>query len=224
MTRALFLAVCAILLCAAAPQPRLTPQPPILGRPATLILPFTESGWELAGLPDLAPFELLAPPQAIDRELRLHLLPMRSGPARIPPLPLQYNGKPAGNTLALTVTVGDDLPATASPAPVKTTLATRGEQLLYRGGLLAALGLTLLFGIWRYVYSRPPRPLPLAALPPQQLLSALARRLDDRIGDEVVLAPLRARIATLRFGPHPPDAAELAALLAEVLALDTGER
>lgn len=209
------------LLSAAGPAPvRLTPEQPQLGVPLLLTIELPDAATELAGLPALTPFELLEPPQRREGELRLLLLPMRPGVQQIPSLPLRQGETRQLATAALTLTVDEGIPATATPAPLKS-LATESPAVgFWPFALLpAALAAAWLGGVRRRRRIKQATP-PLDDLTEERLLAELHRRLTLATAlPEPLRQQLKTRLEKLRFAPGPPDKAEISRLLADVLAL-----
>lgn len=116
---ACFLAALPTTLCLAAPTLHLDPPSPILGKPLSIIITLEDEETFLAGLPDLGPFEPLAPPLHSGREIRLVVLPMRPGSREIPPFPLQVGTARQIETEALRVTVLEGIAQNAGIAPLK---------------------------------------------------------------------------------------------------------
>jgi len=205
------------LLCAAVPVPvRLVPAEPLLGVPLLLTWTLPDADTALAGLPPLAPFELLEPPQRSGRELRLLLLPMRPGKQRIPSIPLHHGPSRQLSTEAFTVVVGDGLPQGAAAAPLKTLDRHRPGQIRWLAGLAAA---TLLLGIGLGLTCRRLRkagPPPLDALRGEALLAELQRRLELLPADP--RRRLAERLARLRFAPAQASEQDMLELLADYRA------
>lgn len=116
---AFVLAVVPVALGLAAPVVHLDPPSPILGKPLSIIITLEDEETALAGLPDLGPFEPLAPPLHRGQEIRLVVLPMRPGIREIPPFPLQVGTARQIETAALRVTVLEGIAQDATIAPLK---------------------------------------------------------------------------------------------------------
>jgi hypothetical protein len=113
------LALLPVALGLAAPVVHLDPPSPILGKPLSIIITLEDEETTLAGLPDLGPFEPLAPPLHRGREIRLVVLPMRAGSREIPPFPLQVGTARQIETAAVRVTVLEGIAQDAAIAPLK---------------------------------------------------------------------------------------------------------
>lgn len=203
------------LLCAAAPLPvRLTPTEPLLGVPLLLTVALPDTETELAGLPPLAPFELLEPPQRSGGELRLLLLPMRPGMQHLPPFPLHQGPSRQLSTEALVITVGDGL-AEEEAAALKTLDPPPSGPHRWLAGLLAAAFL-LGLGLLPFRRHRARQSPPLETLSGEALLAELQRRL-ARLPAEP-RRQLAARLERLRFAPTPPSPQCIEELLADYRA------
>lgn len=222
MKRRLPLALLGALLIAAAPVPvHLTPDPPRLGVPLLLTVELPDASTELAGLPPLAPFELLEPPRREGRQLRLLLLPMRPGEQTIPSLPLRQEATGQLATAGLTVTVAEAVPADAAPAPLKPLPGGGRTFTPWLAALLLPLLAALL--LWRRHSHAKPSPPRLAELTGEALLTELQRRLTAAVGIPAAQQlELAQRLERLRFAPVAADEESVRRLLADFLAA-TGE-
>lgn len=218
MNRAVLLLLAWLLLSAAAPVPvRLTPERPVLGMPLLLTAELPE-GCELAGLPPLAPFELLVPPRTENGTLRLLLLPMRPGDTRIPSLPLRQAGRQL-STEEVPLTVADGIAADARPAPLKALPGATSAPSRWMAAAFTLLAVTA-GGVWWLYRRRAPRPPRLEELSGEELLAELQRRLATLsqlpVERREVLA---SRLERLRFAPEPTCAAAIEQLRDELLSL-----
>lgn len=208
-------------LCLAAPLVRLDPPSPILGKPLSIIITLDDEETVLAGLPDLGPFEPLAPPLHRGQEIRLVVLPMRPGIREIPPFPLQVGTARQIETTALRVTVLEGIARKAAIAPLKRRpfpLVGSGPG----GWILAGVIILLLFGtaatlLWRWWHRPDFFKFPLAVQLAQ--LDARARKLPH--------SPVRTRllveIKERRFAPLHSTADDIYRLHQQLLSL-VGER
>lgn len=212
--------LCLLLLLAApaaatTPRIRIEPAAPILGKPLTIVIPLAADDVALTGLPDLGPFEPLAPPIRGERDIRLVVLPMRPGERELPPFPLQVGNSRQIETDPLKVTVLEGVAADARPAPYKgRPLPLIGTD---RRGLFTALGLllagALLLGrLWRLYRDR------LEHLPPALQLERLQSRLEP-LPPTAGRDELLATILLFRFGPITLTQDELRTLRQSVLRL-----
>ena len=212
-----FLAMLPATVSLAAPLVHLDPPSPILGKPLSIIITLDDEETVLAGLPDLGPFEPLAPPLHSGQEIRLVVLPMRPGIREIPPFPLQVGTAQQIETPALRVTVLEGIAQDATVAPLKRRpfpLVGSGP-----GGLIIiATIILLLFGtsaalFWRW-WQRPnffkiPLPLQLAQLDKR------ARKLPLSPGRTQLLAEIEER----RFAPLFSSADDILRLRRQLLSL-----
>lgn len=186
-------------LLGAAPLPTtMDPATPVFGKVVTVEITLPADVVP-AGLPALAPFVALAPPQLENGRYRLQLLPLGSGLATFPALPFRRGANSYLSSAPLTVEIRDDIPSDATIIP--PSLPSR--QLPLPGGLLLALGLLVGAGILLRVRGRSPVPLhpaPLAALEGDELLAELDRRLrDDDELPPAVRDDWRRRLDAARF-------------------------
>lgn len=204
-------------LVLAAPVVHLDPATPILGKPLSIIINLDDEETGLAGLPDLGPFEPLAPPLHHGQEIRLVVLPMRPGVREIPPFPLQVGTARQIETLPLQVTVLEGIALDAAIAPFKRRpfpLVGSGPG----GWILAGALLLLLVGggiavFWRW-WHRPdffklPQSVQLARL------EARARQLPASAACTALLAEIRER----RFAPLPSSTDDIHRLHRQLLSL-----
>ena len=214
---ACFLAVLPASLALAAPTLHLEPSAPILGKPLSIIITLEDEDTFLAGLPDLGPFEPLAPPLHSGREIRLVVLPMRPGSREIPPFPLQVGTARQIETAALRVTVLEGIAQNAGIAPLKRRpfpLVGSGPGVWIAIGTIALLLLGAgAFLFWRW-WQRPDFfKLPLAVQLAQ--LAGRAAQLPSSPGRTHLLAEIEVR----RFSPLPSTAADIHHLHSKLLAL-----
>lgn len=206
----------ALLLCAAHPAGvTVAPDPPLLGRPLAVTFSLVDAETTLAGLPALGSFELLLPPHLDHGTLRLLLLPMRPGLQTLPPLPLHQGGSARSATPELALTVHDDLPADALPAPLLS--ATAPPAPAARSALFAALAGLLLIGAGALLLRwRRHRPRPLPAPTDDERLAGLQRRLEPLLATDPVAAELHRQLLQLRFAPGAATPQQLQELQAAV--------
>ncbi|PLX95896.1 MAG: hypothetical protein C0621_02965 [Desulfuromonas sp.] len=211
----LFVFLFSASLALAAPlPPTLEPESPRFGEPLTLRLTLPPGDVNLAGLPDLGSFELLAPPRIDAGELRLLLLPMRPGVQTIPALSLQLGLGGALHTPPLTVTVitNDDGPLT--PAPLKgwpdSESFAASPSVLFIAGSVA---LTLLTAglIFRHRKSSEPR----RSEDGDALLAQRAAQL-AALAPTLEVQQLQEELGRIRFAPWPISNEERTALLAAI--------
>lgn len=189
-----------IALAVAVPLVRLDPPSPILGKPLTIIITLEDEETTLAGLPDLGPFEPLAPPLRSGQEIRLVVLPLRPGIREIPPFPLQVGTARQIETTALRVTVLEGIAQNAAIAPLKRRpfpLVGSGPG----GWILAGTIVLLLLGtaatlFWRWWHRPNFFKLPLAVQLAQ--LDARARKLPYSAERNRLLVEIKER----RFAPR----------------------
>ena len=206
-----------VTLVLAAPVVHLDPTTPILGKPLSIIITLDNEETGLAGLPDLGPFEPLAPPLHHGQEIRLVVLPMRPGVREIPPFPLQVGTARQIETLPLQVTVLEGIALDAAIAPFKRRpfpLVGSGTG----GWILAGVLLLLFFGaiialFWRW-WHRPdffklPQSVQLARL------EARARQLPASVACTGLLDEIRER----RFAPLPSSTDDIHRLHHQLLSL-----
>jgi hypothetical protein len=214
---AFLLASLPVALCLAAPVVHLDPPSPILGKPLSIIITLEDEETALAGLPDLGPFEPLAPPLHQGREIRLVVLPMRAGMREIPPFPLQVGTARQIETTSLRVTVLEGIAQNATIAPLKR----RPFPLVGSGpGGWIAIGTValLVFGasaalFWRW-WQRPDFfKLPLALQLAQ--LEARVRKLPFSPERNFFLAEIKER----RFAPLVNTADDIQRLHNQLLSL-----
>lgn len=218
---AFLLALLPAALGLAAPVVHLDPPSPILGKPLSIIITLDDEETALAGLPDLGPFEPLAPPLHRGMEIRLVVLPMRAGVREIPPFPLQVGTARQIETAALRVTVLEGIAQNAAIAPLKR----RPFPLVGSGpGVWIAIAtiFLLLFGtsaalFWRW-WQRPnffklPLPIQLAQL------ETIAKQLPFSPARSLLLAEIEER----RFAPLASSADDIFRLRHQLLALLAGK-
>lgn len=216
------IAILSSTLCLAAPILHLDPPSPLLGKPLSIIITLDDEETFLAGLPDLGPFEPLAPPLHRGREIRLVVLPMRPGICEIPPFPFQVGTARQIESAPLSLTVLEGIALDASVAPLKR----RPLPLVGSGpgvwiGISACVlvlfgtGATLLWRWWqRPSFSDLPRAIQLAQLGTRacQLRPSAAR------------SHLLTEIEVRRFAPIPSTTTEIAQLHQRLLALIAAEK
>lgn len=217
---AFLLALLPVTLCLAAPVVHLDPPSPILGKPLSIIITLEDEETALAGLPDLGPFEPLAPLLHQGQEIRLVVLPMRAGLREIPPFPLQVGTARQIETTALRVTVLEGIAQDAAIAPLKR----RPFPLVGSGpGGWIAVGtvVLLLFGasaalFWRWWQ----RPNFFKLSPAVQLaqLEAGVRKLPSTPARALLLAEIKER----RFAPIPSSADDILRLRRQLISLQAG--
>lgn len=225
MKRLLFSLFAGTLLTAAAPVPvRLTPAQAVLGTPLLLTLELPDAETTLAGLPPLAPFELLAPPRREGNELRLVLLPMRPGRHTLPSFPLHRGRSRQISTAPLTMEVAEGLPDDLEPAPLKELPASAKALPLWPGVPLAAAICVLALFLHRKgrTVNCPPPPV-LDELDGEALLAELQRRLEGlRKDGDGRLDGLAQRLERLRFAPGDDTEDAARQLLTDFRALTGG--
>lgn len=216
------LALLPVALCQAAPLVHLDPPSPIFGKPLSIIITLEDEETTLAGLPDLGPFEPLAPPLHHGREIRFVVLPMRPGNHEIPPFPLQVGTARQIETAALRVTVLEGIAQNAAIAPLKR----RPFPLVGSGpGVWIAIGtvLLLLLGtggalFWRWWHRPNFFKLPLAVQLAQ--LEARTRKLPVSPERTTLLTELTER----RFAPLSSTTDDIYRLHYKFLSLMAGDK
>lgn len=203
MKRLFFILPVAGLLIAAAPVPVLTtPSENTLGVPLTVTVELPDEKAELAGLPSLSPFELLAPPRKVGNQLRMVLLPMRAGRHAIPSLPLHYGPSRQLATAPLVVTVSEGIPPDSQPAPLKRLPRTGNEQTAKLAALLFPFLLAPALLYLRHRRREKKEISPLEHGGEEALLAALSRELERlHIHGDKRWETLRRRLERLRFAP-----------------------
>lgn len=201
----------------ASPVLRLDPPAPILGKPLSIIITLDDEETFLAGLPDLGPFEPLAPPLQSGREIRLVVLPMRPGNLEIPPFPLQVGTARQIETAPFPVAVLEGIALDAGIAPLKRRpfpIVGSGPGLWI--GLAALLlliigtGVTLFLRWWRRPdFFKLPRATQLAQL------KTRASQLRPTPGRTDLLREIEVH----RFAPLPCTEAEIIDLHKRLLLL-----
>jgi len=217
----LFLLLNAGALTGAGPVPlRLRPPTATLGIPLAVTLDLPDADTDLAGLPSLAPFELLTPPQKEGTLLHLVLLPLRPGRHAIPAIPLHQGRSGQVSSASRTIEVAEGVPADARPAPLKELPSTGKAPSAW---LVALFFVPLLIPafVFRSKTARSGRPRPAPALTElsgEALLAELQRQLEaSGRKDEERWKPWARRLERLRFAPgeHPEEA--IRQLLADFL-------
>lgn len=201
----------------ATPSLHLDPPTPILGKPLSIIISLDDEETSLAGLPDLGPFEPLAPPLHQGQEVRLVVLPMRGGVLEIPPFPLQVGTSRQIETTSLRVTVLEGIAQDAVIAPLKRRpfpLVGSGPG----GWIAAGILLLFLFGLsaalfWRW-WQRPN----FFKLPTDIQLAQLEAGL-HRLPATSERALLLAEVEERRFSPLPTTADDVHRLRRQLLSL-----
>ncbi len=206
------------LLGAAPPTVTVTPDPPRLGVPLSITFTLEDAEATLAGLPDLGSLALLIPPQREGRELRLLLMPMRSGEVTLPSLPLVRGSATQSATPLLTFKVMDDLAADATLAPIRrrTLPATAPSWPIVLG---SGIGCLLLAGVLFWYWRRQNRS---ASLPPtgDALLAYWQAQLIPLLATSSQAQELHSELERRRFAPPAADdAATLESLRATVMDL-----
>lgn len=206
-----------VAVAVAAPQIRLDPPSPILGKPLSIILALEDEETTLSGLPDLGPFEPLAPPLHSGREIRLVVLPMRPGIREIPPFPLQVGTARLIETAALHVTVLEGIAQNAAIAPLKRRPfplvgSGPGGWIVVGTVVLLLLATTLLL-FWRWWHRPNFFKLPLAVQ-----LSQLDVRV-RKFPPSAERTRLLAEIETRRFAPLPSTTEDIYRLHSKLLSL-----
>ncbi|PNU21298.1 hypothetical protein C2E25_03120 [Geothermobacter hydrogeniphilus] len=202
-----------LLLGAAVNPLRIEPDPPRLGTPLQITVQLPGTDWQLSDYPDLRPFRLLGQPVIEEDRLRLTLLPMRPGPARLPEFPL-YKGSRSWNSPTRTIDIEDPYRDIRQPSALHPLLT--GERLsgAWWWGLLpatAAAGLLLM---------RKHRAGP---------TDAGGSRFADMAVQLETLPPgegktqLQELLTAWRFGPYPPTGEELNAWRERLADLETEE-
>lgn len=219
----LFLLLSAGVLTGAGPgPPRIAPSTPTLGVPILLTLDLPDAETQLAGLPSLAPFELLTPPQKEGTQLHLVLLPLRPGRHTIPAIPLHQGRSGQISSASRTIDVAEGVPADARPAPLKELPSTGRVPVAWLVALILA---PLLFPalVLRSKARRSGRPRPAPALTElsgEALLAELQRQLEIREGeDDERWKPLTRRLERLRFAPGERPEESIRELLADFLKM-----
>lgn len=219
----LFLLPSAGLLSGGAPVPlSLSPPAATLGVPlqATLDLPDDET--QLAGLPPLGSFELLAPPRKEGKQLHLVLLPMRPGRHTLPAIPLHQGRSRQISTAPMAIEVAEGVPADARPAPLKGLSSTGRMPVAWLVTLFLAPILFLAFALRpKTAKSERRRPVPLLAeLSGEVLLTELQRQLEaSGRKDDERWKPLARRLERLRFAPAERPEEAIRQLLADFLKM-----
>jgi hypothetical protein len=219
---AFILALLPVTLLLAAPVVHLDPPTPILGKPLSIIITLEDEETVLAGLPDLSPFEPLAPPLHRGQEIRLVVLPMRPGEREIPPFPLQVGTARQIETAALRVTVLEGIAKDAAIAPLKR----RPFPLVGSGPgswILVAVIVLLLLGtsaalFWRWWWQRPN----FFKLSQSVQLAQLAARA-GQLQPSPARSRLRAEIDERRFAPLVSTADDISRLHSQLLSLLAAE-
>jgi hypothetical protein len=205
----------------ALPVVHLDPATPILGKPLSIIITLEDEETALAGLPDLGPFEPLAPPLHRGREIRLVVLPMRAGSREIPPFPLQVGTARQIETAAVHVTVLEGIAQDAAIAPLKRLpfpLVGSGPGGWIAIGavflLLLGTGAALFWRWWqRPSFFKLPQAVQLAQL------DARARKLPVSPERTILLIDLRER----RFAPLASTTDDIYRLHYKLLSLVAGD-
>jgi len=180
-----------------------------LGVPLEVRIPLPAADLELPGLPDLAPFVLLAPPVQTHGQLVLQLLPLHPGDQGLPPLSLQQGAR-HWLTPPLSIKVVEGLAEDTTAAPLRSYPAAETTSDTPWFWLIPTLLLLTLAGCYRRNRAN--------TSPAPDPLSCLQRQLE-----ELPCGPQRDTLLRnlhgWRFGPHPPDDRTLAALQQQALAL-----
>lgn len=206
-------------LCGAAPVPVLTPDRPCLGSPLLVAIPLPDAGTELAGLPDLGSFALLAPPRRSEGELQILLLPMRPGLRTLPSFPLHQGRSRQWATEPLELSVSECLDADAEAAPLMDLPPPKEDDIPLRPLVLLTAGALLLGLMWRLARLR--RLLSRRKeQDPATRLTVLQRRLDLIPDDSAERRLLAGRLERLRFGPGFPSEEEIEELAAAIETLE----
>lgn len=217
------LAILPATFCLAAPVVHLDPPSPILGKPLSIIITLEDEETFLSGLPDLGPFEPLAPPLHNGKEIRLVVLPMRPGSREIPPFPLQVGTARQIETAALHVTVLEGIARNADIAPLKGRpfpLVGSGPGIwIFIGAVtLLVLGITTTL-LWRWWHRPDFFKFPLALQ-----LSQLATRVGE-LPPSTERTHLLTEIEERRFAPLSSTAEDIHRLHNKLLSLvETGEK
>lgn len=209
------LLTCLFLLGAAPPRVTVTPDPPRLGVPLSITFTLADAETTLAGIPDLGSLALLIPPQRDGLELRLLLMPMRSGEVTLPSLPLVRGSATQSATPLITFKVMDDLAADATLAPIRrrTLPATAPSWPIVLG---SGIGCLLLAGVVFWFWRKQNRSV---SLPPtgDALLAHWQAQLTPHLATSSQARELHAELERRRFAPPSADtAATLEALQAAV--------
>jgi hypothetical protein len=212
-----------ILLSGAAPVPVLTPESPCLGSPLLVAIPLPDAETELAGLPDLGSFALLAPPRRSEGELQILLLPMRPGLRTLPSFPLHQGRSRQWATESRELSVSECLDVDAEAAPLMDLPPPEEDDIPLRPLALLTAGALLLGLVWRLARLR--RLLSCRKEEdPATRLTDLQRRLDlipDASAERRLLA---GRLERLRFGPGFPSEEEIEEVAAAIETLEKEER
>lgn len=212
-----------IFLSGAAPVPVLTPERPCLGSPLLVAIPLPDAGTELAGLPDLGSFALLAPPRRSEGELRILFLPMRPGLQTLPSFPLHQGRSRQWATPPLELAVSECLDADSPAAPLMELPPPEEDDIPLWPLLLLTAGALLLGLIWRLARLR--RLLSCRkGEDPATCLTALQRRLDEIPDGSPERRLLAGRLERLRFGPGLKQTKEIDELEAAIESLEKGGR
>lgn len=201
----LILFACLLLLGAAPPTVAVHPDPPRLGAPLSITFTLADAETTLAGLPDLGSLALLLPPQRDGRELRLLLMPMRSGETTLPSLPLVRGSATQSATPLITFKVIDDLPADATLAPIRKR-STPAPMQSWPAFLSTGIGgLLVVAGVLWMRRSRKFQQVPAPA--GDALLAVWQQQLAPHLATSITACELHAEIEQLRFAPPSGDEA-----------------
>jgi len=192
--------LCPLLVAATLPEVDISPAVQRLGEPLQLNIRLPDADWQLSGYPDLRPFRLLGAPEKDAGVLRLTLLPLRPGPAKIPVFPL-HKGSRTWDSPSRTIQIEDPYQDMQTASAPRAWPEGEGPSPFWWWLAPLAIGLPGFLG-WRRARGRivPPT----AAHPLQELLAQL-----DRLPDSPAKNRLREELDGFRFGPYHPAEKDL---------------